>query len=131
MSDDTFAARLRAARERAGLSVQQLAEAASLSRQGIYDLEAGRSEPGLETAQRLASALGADLAGPAAPARPLPGPDSVDLALLAVALARQWNYPAGHERLILEALRLGLSWVTDPARRPALERQARKAGLRE
>lgn len=57
-------------------------------------------------------------------------PDHPDLPLLAVALARQWSYPAGYERLMLEALRLGLSWANDPARRGELEALADRAGLR-
>ena len=59
---DTFASRLRELREAAGLSVSQLATRAALTRQGIRLLERGEREPSLETARKIAEALGSDLA---------------------------------------------------------------------
>lgn len=59
MSDkDGFARRLTALRERAGLTQAALADRAGLSRQAIGKLERGEREPTLETAVRLAAALG-------------------------------------------------------------------------
>lgn len=55
---DTFATRLHALREQAGLSVAVLAAECGLSRQAIYAFERGRDKPTLETAQKLAAALG-------------------------------------------------------------------------
>ncbi len=49
--------RLRASRERAGLTQQALAEAADLSRQALSALEAGRAAPSVGVALRLARAL--------------------------------------------------------------------------
>ena len=59
MSDTTlvFAARLRALREAAGLSVAHLAEASSVHRTHLYQLERGTRSPQWETVQRLADAL--------------------------------------------------------------------------
>lgn len=53
----TFASRLRELREAAGLSVQALADAAGLKRQGIYLLESGQRSPSWETVCALAKAL--------------------------------------------------------------------------
>lgn len=60
--------RLRAARKRAGLEQQALAEKSGISRQTIRELERGnyRSSLALRTAEKLAKALGippADLVG--------------------------------------------------------------------
>ena len=56
-----FPCRLHLARERAGLSVPQLAQRVGMSRQQLYDLEAGRKAPLLATAIALAKALGVPL----------------------------------------------------------------------
>ena len=53
-----FAARFRELRERAGLSVKQLAERAGLGLATIYGFEKGPHEPRLAAALRLADALG-------------------------------------------------------------------------
>lgn len=54
----TFAARLRILRDQAGLSQQDLAEAAGLHRITIAQLESGkRSDPAWSTIQALACAL--------------------------------------------------------------------------
>ena len=58
----TFARRLRDLREAAGLSVPQLAAKAGLPRTAVWKLENGESRPFLETAQKIASALGHSLA---------------------------------------------------------------------
>lgn len=52
-----FARRLRSLRTAAGLSQGQLAAAAGLARQYVYQLEAGRRAPGWETVRALARAL--------------------------------------------------------------------------
>jgi DNA-binding XRE family transcriptional regulator len=51
--------RLRAARERAGLSQADLAARAGISRQAVGAVEAGRHAPSVDTALRLAHAVGA------------------------------------------------------------------------
>lgn len=53
-----FPARLRSLRERAGLSVPDLARAVGVSRQQIHGYESGKNEPRLSTLIRLAEALG-------------------------------------------------------------------------
>lgn len=50
--------KVRALREAANLSVQQLAEAAGLSRWFLYKIEQGKAQPGRELAGRIALALG-------------------------------------------------------------------------
>ena len=57
-----FACALRAARERAGLSVAALAGRAGVSRQYLYELERDDKAASLEVACRLADALGCRLA---------------------------------------------------------------------
>ncbi len=62
-------------REARGLSPDELAEAAKLSRQGLWLIETGRSNPRIDTIQRLATVLGVgvgDLYLPAGAARKLP-----------------------------------------------------------
>lgn len=61
MKSDTFAARLRSLRERAGLTQAALAERAGLQRLAVIRLEAGQRRPALETAQALARTLGKTL----------------------------------------------------------------------
>jgi DNA-binding XRE family transcriptional regulator len=53
-----FASRLKALREARGLTQVQLSEASGVSQATISRVEAGRLEPGWETAVRLADALG-------------------------------------------------------------------------
>ena len=55
-----FHARLRELRESASLSQAALAERAGMSKGGVADLEQGRRQPGWETVQKLAKALGVD-----------------------------------------------------------------------
>lgn len=54
----TFAARLKALREQAGLTQKQLAEQAGLNVGAVFKLEQGRREPAWATVQALALALG-------------------------------------------------------------------------
>ncbi len=56
-----FARRLRDLRTAAGLSVEQVSQASGLHKQTVYFLEAGRRAPSLDTARRLAKALGQPL----------------------------------------------------------------------
>ena len=59
----SIAARLRKLREAAGLTVQQLAKRAALSRQAVQHIEAGkRKNPGIETMRALCLGLGVSLA---------------------------------------------------------------------
>ena len=55
---DGFAGRLKQLREKAGLTQEQLAKQAGLSKGGIANLEQGIRAPAWETVQALASALG-------------------------------------------------------------------------
>ncbi len=54
----SFPARLRSLRERAGLTVADLAERSGLYRTAVWKLEAGQSAPTWDTVCRLADALG-------------------------------------------------------------------------
>jgi transcriptional regulator with XRE-family HTH domain len=58
MSAEWFAGRLKELREQAGLTQQELADKAGLSKAGIADLEQARREPSWSTAVALAEALG-------------------------------------------------------------------------
>lgn len=52
------ASRLRAIREERGLTVQELARRAGVTRQTIYTAEAGTREPTTRTLRKLAEVLG-------------------------------------------------------------------------
>jgi transcriptional regulator with XRE-family HTH domain len=54
---DRFAGRLREIREGAGLTQQQLAERAGMTKDGIAQLEQGRRKPSWETVLALSDAL--------------------------------------------------------------------------
>ena len=58
---ESISDRLRRLRKAAGMSQDNLAERAGLTRVAIYRFEAGTREPAWETLQKLASALGASL----------------------------------------------------------------------
>jgi putative molybdopterin biosynthesis protein len=58
MSGDTSGTRLRLARQARGLSQQQVAGMAGVSRQAVSAIESGASDPSLRVALALASALG-------------------------------------------------------------------------
>src|SRR5262245_3742687 len=67
-------ARLRLARQARGLSQQQLAGVAGVTRQAVSAVESGHSDPSLRVALALAQALGMsveDLFGPGEPAAPV------------------------------------------------------------
>jgi transcriptional regulator with XRE-family HTH domain len=71
-----FARRLKALREAAGLTQEQLAEAAGLNRYGLAKLEQGVGQPHWPTVLALAKALGvsvAAFAGEEEPAADSPG----------------------------------------------------------
>lgn len=51
---------VRQARERNGLSVRQLAEAAGCSHWNIYSIEGGRTQPSAEVYKGICDALGAE-----------------------------------------------------------------------
>jgi transcriptional regulator with XRE-family HTH domain len=55
-----FSDRVKALRQTAGLSQSQLADRAGVGLPTVKDYEGGRRAPTLETAQRLAAALGVD-----------------------------------------------------------------------
>ena len=70
----TAGTRLRLARQARGLSQQQLARMAAVTRQAVSAVESGHSDPSLRVALALASALGMtveDLFGPGGPADPV------------------------------------------------------------
>src|SRR5689334_16851970 len=58
MNPEWFAARLRELRGGAGLTQQQLADKAGLTREGVAQVETGRSEPAWRTVVALCDALG-------------------------------------------------------------------------
>lgn len=58
MVSERFAGRLRELREQAGLTQEQLADRAGLTKWGITDLERGRRSPTWETVLVLCEALG-------------------------------------------------------------------------
>src|SRR5437879_2899213 len=60
MNPEWFGPRLRELRDGAGLTQQQLAERAGLTREGIAQLETGRREPAWRTVLALCQALGAE-----------------------------------------------------------------------
>ena len=62
MKPHPFARRLRFLREKASLSIPDLAASAKMPRQTIHHLENGARQPSLDTAKRLAKALGVSLA---------------------------------------------------------------------
>lgn len=53
--------RIKAARKRAGLTQQQLADAVGVGRVAIGHLETGERQPSLDLANRIAAALGTTL----------------------------------------------------------------------
>jgi transcriptional regulator with XRE-family HTH domain len=67
MSAESFASRLTAVREKAGLSQYELAKRTALTRQTVSWLETGKSVPNWPTERLLAAALGVDYAAFADP----------------------------------------------------------------
>lgn len=76
MSDDKFAGRLRELRAVSGLTQQQLADRAGLTKDGLSRLERGDRSPSWDTVQALCKALGVDCSAfTQEPAdQPAPGP---------------------------------------------------------
>lgn len=52
--------RLHELRTRAGLSLDDVARSAGMSKSGVWEVEAGRNDPRLSTIRKLARALGVD-----------------------------------------------------------------------
>src|SRR6267142_1594220 len=113
-------ARLRLARQARGLSQQQLAGVAGVTRQAVSAVESGHSDPSLRVALGLARALGMtveELFGPgepgdpvlARPVAPVSAPGS-RVALLDPPLAFAW-WPCGSG----EALRLAAAGLVHAA----------------
>ncbi|HEX5270553.1 MAG TPA: helix-turn-helix transcriptional regulator [Gemmataceae bacterium] len=79
---DTFAGRLTALREAAGISQYRLAQLSGITKQTISNLERGETSPSWETVQLLAKALGVsceefvveDIQPPEPPPVKRPGP---------------------------------------------------------
>jgi transcriptional regulator with XRE-family HTH domain len=59
--EESFAERLTALRERAGISQYRLAQLSGLSKQSISRLELGTTQPSWDTVQALATALGVEV----------------------------------------------------------------------
>jgi DNA-binding XRE family transcriptional regulator len=59
-NDTFFAGRLRELRQQAGLTQQQLADNAKMTRDGIAQIETGKNSPSWETVVVLCQALGVD-----------------------------------------------------------------------
>jgi DNA-binding XRE family transcriptional regulator len=75
MNAEWFAARLRELRKTAGLSRQELAGKAGLSKWGINDLEQGRRSPNWETVLALCAALGVSCEAFTQEPQPAPPPE--------------------------------------------------------
>lgn len=76
--EERFARRLKAARKRAGLSHQKLAEVTGIAKSYISYVENLKANPSLLTCARLARGVGADL-GDLTTARPVAELDAADL----------------------------------------------------
>ncbi|WP_211767942.1 helix-turn-helix domain-containing protein [Kutzneria sp. CA-103260] len=83
--------RIRARRKERGWSVQQLADASSVSRRMLTDIELGQANPSLTTVDRIAHALDADFAALALPDEP------------AVEGTLVWQDPDGSRAVLLGA----------------------------
>ncbi|WP_052768752.1 helix-turn-helix domain-containing protein [Streptomyces humi] len=68
--------RIRTLRKHRGWGVQQLADAAKLSRRMLTDIELGQANPSLATVDRVARALGTDFAALALPQNGAPGTEA-------------------------------------------------------
>ncbi|WP_454325509.1 helix-turn-helix domain-containing protein [Streptomyces glaucescens] len=87
--------RIRALRKQRGWGVQQLADAAKLSRRMLTDIELGRANPSLATVDRVARALDTDFAALALPENDAPGADAEGTLV--------WEAPDGSTALLLGA----------------------------
>jgi transcriptional regulator with XRE-family HTH domain len=74
MGAEWFAGRLKELRQQAGLTQQQLAEKAGMTKDGVSHLEQGRRSPSWETVLALASAFGVSVEAFAVP--PAAGADA-------------------------------------------------------
>ncbi|MER7923027.1 XRE family transcriptional regulator [Streptomyces sp. NPDC096057] len=87
--------RIRALRKHRGWGVQQLADAAKLSRRMLTDIELGQANPSLATVDRVARALDTDFAALALPESDAPGADAEGTLV--------WEAPDGSTALLLGA----------------------------
>ncbi|MCX5188924.1 helix-turn-helix domain-containing protein [Streptomyces sp. NBC_00268] len=87
--------RIRTLRKQRGWGVQQLADAAKLSRRMLTDIELGQANPSLATVDRVALALDTDFAALALPENDPPG-TKADGTLV-------WEAPDGSTALLLGA----------------------------
>lgn len=115
--------RVRELRKRRGWSVQQLAEAAGLSRRMLTDIELGRANPSLATVDRVAHALGTDFAALALP------PDATVNAEVEGTLV--WQATDGSQALLLGATQHPTAelwrWTLNPGGRYEAEPNRRGA----
>ncbi|MFJ9566894.1 helix-turn-helix domain-containing protein [Streptomyces fuscichromogenes] len=87
--------RVRALRKQRGWGVQQLADAARLSRRMLTDIELGQANPSLATVDRVARALDTDFATLALPETDAPGTEAGGTLV--------WEAPDGSTALLLGA----------------------------
>ncbi|WP_073944131.1 XRE family transcriptional regulator [Streptomyces sp. TSRI0107] len=85
--------RIRALRKQCGWAVQQLADAAKLSRRMLTDIELGKASPSLATVDRVARTLDTDFAALALPENDAQGADAEG--------TRVWQSPDGSTTLLL------------------------------
>ncbi|MGW3731163.1 helix-turn-helix domain-containing protein [Streptomyces sp. NPDC000851] len=87
--------RIRTLRKQRGWGVQQLADAAKLSRRMLTDIELGQANPSLATVDRVALALDTDFAALALPENDAPGAEAEGTLV--------WEAPDGSTALLLGA----------------------------
>lgn len=87
--------RIRTLRKQRGWGVQQLADAAKLSRRMLTDIELGQANPSLATVDRVALALDTDFAALALPENDTPGAQAEGTLV--------WEAPDGSTALLLGA----------------------------
>jgi len=87
--------RIRMLRKQRGWGVQQLADAATLSRRMLTDIELGQANPSLATVDRVARALDTDFAALALPEDETVGPEAEGTLV--------WEAPDGSHALLLGA----------------------------
>lgn len=89
--------RVRTLRKEAGWTVQQLADAADVSRRMLTQIELGQANPSLATVDRIAHALRTDFAALALPDA------SAELSADGAAPTVVWRGPGGSEAVLLAA----------------------------
>jgi transcriptional regulator with XRE-family HTH domain len=87
--------RVRTLRKQRGWGVQQLADAAKLSRRMLTDIELGQANPSLATVDRVALALDTDFAALALPENDAPGTEAEGTLV--------WEAPDGSTAFLLGA----------------------------